>query len=141
MALASVIDEYVAAFGAMTGITKCYSDPPEAMTEFPCAIVYVSSGEMSVGGHGAESFHVINLEIHHSRQVLQDAVDSAKVWPERVLYTLHTNMVADQFGGYVAAIRYPLTYEALALTYAAEVHYGMRFRIDTKLITDPAVSV
>jgi hypothetical protein len=141
MALTDVIDQYVTAFGAMTGLQKCYSDPPEAMTEFPCAIVYVTSGEMSVGSQGAVSFHMVNLEIHHSRQILPDAVDAAKVWPERVLHAIHTNMVADRFGGEVSAIRYPLTYDALALMYANETHYGMRFRIDTKIITDPSVSV
>ena len=137
MALDNVIDEYVAAFGAMTGISKCYSDPPEAMTEFPCAIVYAQSGEMNVTAGRAISIHVVILEVHHSRQILPEAVDAAKVWPDRVLNKIYTEMASDSFGGYVAAIDWPMTYDALALIYGAETHYGMRFRIPTKVITDP----
>ena len=134
MALADVIDQYVTAFGAMTGIIKCHADPPEQMAQFPCAIVYVSSGEMTVGGHGAQSIHTIILDIHHSRVILPRAVDEAKVWPERVLNKLYTG---GTFGGYVAAVVWPMTYDALALSYAGETHYGMRFRIPTKVITTP----
>jgi hypothetical protein len=134
MALSDVIDQYVTAFGAMTGLVRCYADPPEAMTEFPCAIVYASSGEMAVGGHGAQSIHMINLEIHHSRQILPEAVDAAKVWPDRVLSALYNG---GTFGGYVAAVVWPVTYDALALGYNTETHYGMRFRIPTKVITTP----
>lgn len=137
MALSDVIDQYVTAFGGMTGMQRVYADPPEALAEFPCALVYVASGELTVGGHGAQAIHVINLEIHHSRQILPEAVDAAKVWPERVVKELHTEMLADRFGGYVAAVVWPVTYEALALQYNNEVHYGLRFRIPTKVIFDP----
>lgn len=141
MTLANVIDEFVTAFGGMTGITKCYADPPEAITQFPAALVYVTSGEISVGSHGAQAIHTITLDIHHSRQILPDAVDAAKVWPDRVTYELHTEMLADRFGGYVTAIVYPVTYEAVALAYAGETHYGMRFRIPTKIISNPSTAV
>jgi len=134
MALSDVIDQYVTAFGAMTDMTRCYADPPEAMKEFPCAIVYATSGDMTVGGGMAVSIHVINLEIHHSRQILPDAIDDAKVWPDRVLSALYGG---GTFGGYVAAVVWPVTYEALALGYSGETHYGMRFRIPTKVITAP----
>ena len=134
MALADVIDQYVTAFGAMTGIIKCHADPPEQMAQFPCAIVYVSSGEMTVGGHGAQSIYTSVLDIHHSRVILPRAVDEAKVWPERVLNKLYTG---GTFGGYVAAVVWPIAFDALALSYAGETHYGMRFRIPTKVITTP----
>jgi hypothetical protein len=134
MALADVIDQYVTAFGAMTGIIKCHADPPEQMAQFPCAIVYVSSGEITSMAGRAQAIHVITLDIHHSRVILPRAVDEAKVWPERVTNKLWTG---GTFGGYVAAVVWPVTYEALALSYAGEVHYGLRFRIPTKVITDP----
>lgn len=134
MALSDVIDQYVTAFGAMTGIVKCFDDPPEQMAQFPSAIVYVSNGQMTVGGHGAQSIHTVILEIHHSRVILPQAVDEAKVWPERVTSALYHG---GTFGGYVAAIVWPVTYEALALGYSGETHYGMRFRIPTKVITAP----
>ena len=129
MALPNVIDQYVSTFGAMTGIVKCFDDPPEQIAQFPAAIVYVSSGTLNVAGGWAENHHIIILDIHHSRVILPRAVDEAKVWPERVQYALNTG---GTFGGYVAAINWPVTYEALALAYAGETHYGMRFRIDTK---------
>ncbi len=138
MALSDAIDQYVTAFAGMTGMQRVYSDPPEAMTEFPCGIVYVQSGEMNVVAGRAINIHNIILEIHHSRQILPEAIDAAKVWPERVQYELYTEMLADQFGSYVAAISWPVTYDALALGYGGETHYGLRFRIPTKIITDPA---
>lgn len=138
MALSDAIDQYVTAFGEMTDMQRVYADPPEAMTEFPCAIVYVQSGELNVTAGRAINIHNIILEIHHSRQILPEAIDAAKVWPERVQKELHTEMLSDQFGGYVAAVVWPVTYDALALGYATETHYGMRFRIPTKIITDPA---
>ena len=134
MALADVIDQYVTAFGAMTGITRCYSDPPESIQEFPAAIVYAKSGTINMGGGGlVEELHTIILEIHHERQMLELAVDAAKVWPRRVTTALYNG---GTFGGYVTAVVWPIYYDALAVTYgsAQDIHYVMQFRITTKVL-------
>ena len=131
MALADVIDQYVTAFGNMTGIVKCYADPPDSMSQFPCAMVYVQSGEMNATAGGSISIHTIVLEVHHSQNVLPKAVDEAKVWPERVMSALYNG---GTFGGYVTAVRWPITYEVLGLSFGGELHYGMRFSIPTKVI-------
>lgn len=126
------IDALLEAVGTIPGIERVYADPPEALSEFPCAIAYVSSGELSYFP-GAYCTHNIMLEIHHSRQILQTAIDEAKAWPDLVL----TALVADgTFDGFVEAVVWPVTYDALALGYNSETHYGIRFRIPLMLYND-----
>ena len=130
--LEDALDALLSAVSTIPGLPRVYADPPESLSEFPCAIAYVTSGELS-WFPGAQCTHYISLDIYHSRQILPEAVDAAKVWPNRVL----TALVADgTFGGYVEAVVWPVSYEAVAMTYNNDLHYGMRFRIPLMLFND-----
>lgn len=128
MTLETRVNGLVTTLGAMTGIVRAYADPPESLNEFPCLIAFASAGTMEVVTAGlGKNIHTIVVEIHHSREIMQAAIDAAKVWPDRVLQALYTAAAA----GTVTVV-WPMTYEALPLPYNQEVHYGMRFRIPVK---------
>jgi hypothetical protein len=98
------------------------------LAQLPCLIAFAGSGTMEAVSYGlGKNLHTVIVEIHHSRTIVQAAIDAAKVWPDRVLAALYTAQKTSAL--YVV---YPFTYEALALPYNNEVHYGMRFRITIK---------
>jgi hypothetical protein len=128
MTLKTVVDGLVTTLGAMTGIVRAYTDPPESLSEFPCLIAFAGSGEMQVVSAGlGKSLHTVVVEIHHDRQIIQQAIDEAKVWPDRVLAALYAAQAASTL-----AVVWPVTYEALPLPYNQEVHYGVRLRVTVK---------
>lgn len=128
MSLEMTVDELISVLGAMTGIVRAYSDPPESLNEFPCLIAYVGSGTMEAVSVGfGKGLHTVIVEIHHDRQILPQAVDEAKVWPDRVLQALYAACSAGTL-----TLVWPFSYEALPLPYNQEVHYGVRFRITCK---------
>lgn len=124
MTLATVVDGLVTTLGAMTGIERAYADPPESLNEFPCLIAFAGSGTLEVVSAGlGKNLHTVIVEIHHSRQIIQEAIDGAKVWPDLVLAALY---------GSSHQVVYPVTYEALPLPYNQETHYGVRLRVTVK---------
>jgi hypothetical protein len=128
MTLETVVDGLVTTLGTMTGIERAYADPPEALAQFPCLIAFAGSGTMEVVTAGlGKSLHTVIVEIHHSRTIVQAAIDAAKVWPDRVLAALYAAQKTSAL--YVV---YPFTYESLPLPYNQETHYGVRFRITIK---------
>jgi hypothetical protein len=130
MSLDAAIDGLRAAVATMTGLTRVYTDPPESLNEFPCAFVVADSGEMSDSGAGGYSLHTLAVEVFHSRTVIAQAVDGAKVWPDRMFAALRAD---PRLGGSVSHVRWPMTWQAGALTYNGITHYGMRFRITVKV--------
>lgn len=127
MSLATVVDAVATHVQALTGMKRVYADPPDSMSEFPCAIVYAQSGEMGhrIGkGLCASGEHVIVVEIHHARQVLPQAVAASQVWPDLLFTQLQ--------GSSTLNVLYPVRYVAGALEYGKEVHYGVRFEITVR---------
>lgn len=128
MTLATVVDGLVTTLGGMTGIVRAYADPPESLSEFPCLIAYAGSGTSEVISAGVgKNLHTVIVEIHHSRTVIQEAIDQAKVWPDRVLAALYTAQKTNTL-----TVVWPFFYESIPLGYNQEVHYGVRFRIPIK---------
>lgn len=130
MSLDAAIDGLRAAVETIPGLARVYTNPPESLNEFPCAFVVADSGEMNDSGAGGYSLHTLVVEIFHARAVLAQAVDGAKVWPDRVLAALR---VDHTLGGTVSHVRWPVTYQAGALNYNNITHYGMRFRVTVKV--------
>ena len=130
MSLDAAIDGLRAAVSTMPGMVRVYDDPPESLNEFPCAFVVTESGEMSDDSAGGFSLHTLIVEIFHSRTVLAQAVDGAKVWPDRMFAALRA---APTLGGSVSHVRWPITYRAGALGYNNITHYGMRISITVKV--------
>lgn len=131
MTLDAAIDGVRAAVGTIAGITRIYDDPPASLSEFPCAFVVAANGEMSDTGAGGLAFHTIAIEIYQSPNITAQAVDGAKVWPDRVFAALRTDTT---LGGKVTHIRWPITYQALGLQYNNVTHYGLRFLCTVKVL-------
>jgi hypothetical protein len=130
MSLDAAIDGLHTAVASMAGLTRVYTDPPASLSEFPCAFVVASNGEMSDSGAGGYSLHTIAVEIYQSPNITAQAVDGAKVWPDRMFAALKA---APTLGGAVSHVRWPITYRALGLVYNNVTHYGMRFEITVKV--------
>lgn len=134
--MADALQDTLTALGvkmaAMTGLTRWYSDPPEALAEFPCGLAYANSGDFTLQGGGwAIGRHVLTINIYHSRQVLPSAIDAAKVWPYRVLAALAADMdISNTVETWDVA---PLRYRFGPLPYGSETHYGVSFDITVKI--------
>ena len=130
MSLDAAIDGLRTAGTGLTGMKRAYADPPESISEFPSAIVYVTGGQLSASAAGGVSLHTLAVEIYHARQVLPQAVDAAKVWPDLMFAALKADMT---LGGAVSHINWPVTYKALPLRYGDQIYYGMRFEVTVKI--------
>lgn len=136
MSLDTAIDGLRTALSAMTGLKRTYDDPPESISDFPSLIVYSKSGTMLYTASGGYSLHALVAEVYLSRQVLPEAIDAAKVWPDRVYAILK----ADQtLGGAVSHVVWDtqtglgLRYQMLPLQYNQNLHFGVRFEITVKV--------
>lgn len=131
MTLERAINGLSAVVAGLAGLTRFYTDPPASLSEFPCAFVVASNGEMSDSGAGGIAFHTLAIEIYQAPNITAQAVDGAKVWPDRVFAALTADPL---LGGNVTHIRWPITYRALGLQYNNVTHYGMRFEVTVKVI-------
>ena len=131
MSLDAAIGGVRTAVATMAGLTRVYDDPPASLSEFPCAFVVAASGEMSDSGAGGLAFHTIAIEIYQAPNITAQAVDGAKVWPDRVFMALRSDPT---LGGTVTHVRWPITYRALGLQYNNVTHYGMRFDVTIKVL-------
>lgn len=113
---------------------RVYANPPESINQFPAAITYVQEGTLEDTAMGGLSFHTLVAEIYVARQLLPQAVDAAKVWPDTVFGALRT---ADStWDGAIAHVVWPLRYRAGPMQYGGPdmVHYGVRFTITAKIL-------
>jgi hypothetical protein len=62
--------------------------------------------------------------------MLPQAVNDAKVWPDRVFTALKANY---RLNNSIEHIVYPVRYEASGLQYNAVTHYGIRFQVRVKI--------
>ncbi len=123
----TAINEFRNAIATVPGLKRVYTDPPESISEFPCAVVYLKSGEMT---ENAPCFHDFVADIYHAREMLPQAVNDAKVWSDRVFTALKANF---RLNNSIEHIVYPIRYEASGLQYNAVTHYGVRFRVRVKI--------
>lgn len=130
MSVQAAINGLNAVIATITGLKRVYADPPEAISEFPSALTYIGSGEMYAAASGGHSLHTLVVEIYHGRQIMAQAVNEAKVWPDRVYAALKAD---EKLGGAVSHIGWPLRYRALPLNYNDLVHFGIRFEVVVKV--------
>lgn len=122
----------------IAGLRRVYTDPPESISEFPCAMTYIGEGTYSGGGDVTYGIHTLILDIYEARQVLPQAVNSAKQWPDKVLAMLRSEVAPGNttLDGTVTAIgdgRQFFRYRAQPMEYNANIHYGVRFWIPVKI--------
>lgn len=133
MTLAAAVDGLRDAMRTVAGLNRVYDDPPGAINEFPAAIVFAVSGELSETGAGALCLHTLAVEVYQDPAVTAQAIDAAQVWPDRVLTAIRDDPT---MGGAVAHVRYPVTYRMGPLAYngTQQPHYGVTFQVTVKVI-------
>lgn len=112
---------------------RVYADPPESINEFPSAIVYSNEGIYGIGSADlTRAYHTLIVDIYHARQVLPQAIDSAKVWPDLVYGVIRDAMTAGTLDVVATSGRAEVNYRTTSLPYNDVVHFGVRFTIRLK---------
>lgn len=124
MSLATTISLLAAHIDNLAGV-RVHTAAPDTLSDLPAAILYPFEGTMEANAAGGRSFHTVVVEIHHSRQVLPQAITEAVVWPDAVYAELKA--ATDLH------IIWPYKYRAAGLQYGNETHYGVRFEIQVKV--------
>jgi len=118
--------------GALAGMKRNYANPPESINEFPSSMAYIESGTY-IDGPAAVGLHVLILDIYEARQVLAQAVDSAKQWPDKVRTMLASDRQLAGTVSHVGDATQMFRYRAQPMQYNDQVHYGVRFWIPVKV--------
>lgn len=131
---------------AICGLNTCmktirrlnvYDDPPESINQFPSAITYIGYGETQDGANGGFSLHTLIAEIYIAGQLLPQAVDEAKKWPDLVRTALKYGD-DPTWGGTISHVVWPMRYKSGAMRYIGnaggeKLHYGIQFTIPVKI--------
>lgn len=131
MSVSAVIAGLNTRLGTIAGLTVL-ANPPESINEFPSSIAYHLRTETWNSASGGYSLHTIRVEVYEARQVLPQAVDRAKAWPDSV----RTAVKADEtLAGQATAILWPMRCESTPLRYGGQdnVYFGVRFEITYKV--------
>ncbi len=124
MSLATTISLLAAHIDNLPAL-RVHTAAPDTLSDLPAAIIYPYEGTMEANAAGGRSFHKLVVEIHHSRQVLPQAITEAQVWPDLVYAELKA--ATDLH------IIWPFTYKAAGFAYGNETHYGVRFEVTVKV--------
>ena len=132
MSVANAINGLNTIMRTVSGL-KVYADPPESINQFPSCITYVQSGTMEDNASGGTSLHTLICEIYVARQLLPQAVDGAKVWPDTVFALFKAADVT--WSGAIAHIVWPMRYRAGPMQYGGSdsLLYGVQFTIQAKV--------
>lgn len=129
MSVANVITGINTQLDTISGLVVL-SDPPESINQFPSSIAYHYRTETYNAAFGGYSLHTIRVEIYEARQVLPQAVNRAKAWPDSV----RTAIKADEsLGGAATGVIWPMRCESMPLRYGETVYFGVRFEITYKV--------
>jgi len=112
---------------------RVYADPPESINEFPSAIVYSLDGTYQLGSADlTRAYHTLIVDIYHARQMLPQAIDSAKAWPDLVYGAIRDAMTAGTLDVVATGGRSEVNYRTTPLPYGEIMHFGVRFTIRLK---------
>lgn len=132
MEVESAVDALNIVAAALSGMRRNYADPPESISEFPCSMAYIDSG-VYIAGPAQHGNHILILDIYEARQVLAQAVDSAKQWPDKVRTALTANLTLNDTVSHVGDATQFFRYRAQPMPYNDAIHYGVRFWIPVKV--------
>lgn len=134
MSLETAVDALVTLAGTLTGLTRMYADPPPSISEFPCGMAYIESGEYSqITQCAGRGDHNLILIIYESNTVTPQAIDRAKRWPDLVRTLLRANLTLSGTVSYIGSGGSIFAYRAGPLPYNDILHYGVRFVIPIKI--------
>ena len=132
MSLETAVDALVTLAGTLTGLTRMYADPPPSISEFPCGMAYIESGEY-IAGPSAHGNHNLVLVIYESNTVTPQAIDRAKRWPDVVRTLLTANLTLSGTATHVGNKDRLFRYRDGPMPYNDILHYGVRFVIPVKV--------
>jgi len=134
--LGEVLEALGQVLGDMPGLVRWFDQPPENMSEFPCAMAWVREGEIGEVSAGlSRGLHTVYVDIFQARTVLPEAIEKANGWPYRVFRRLQDNATLN---GTVAAIVWPMRHRAGPMTYAnGDAPYdGVRCEVSVKVLVE-----
>lgn len=132
MTLEAAVNAMVVAVRTLDGLKKMYNDPPESLSEFPCGLAYIDSGEY-IAGPSSHGNHIIIVDIYESRSILPQSVDRAKQWPDKMQALLAANLTLTGTASHVGNRDRFFSYRAMAMQYNDMIYYGVRFTIPVKV--------
>lgn len=114
---------------------RVYPDPPESISQFPSCITYVQEGAMEARSSGGISLHTLIAEIYVARQMLPQAVDGAKVWPDLVFAALKADPYLRGSVSHVVWEDKGFKYRMGPMDYGGTgaIFYGCRFSVVVKI--------
>jgi hypothetical protein len=133
MSLETAIARLNVVVGALAGLRRCYADPPESISEFPCGMTYIESGTYTDSAAGGYGIHTLIVDIYESRTVMQQAVNAAKPWPDKMRTALRADLTLAATVSHVGDAQMFFRYRAGPMLYNDITHYGVRFWIPVKV--------
>lgn len=116
--------------GALSGVRKAPTTPPESMNEFPFAIAYLGTGEWTHYTNGGKQFlGDIMVELHVARKDLPRNVgllmDYAESIPNAIMADVTLNGTVSSVNGVrcegLRAVNYAQGLETLAMAWAVHI--------------------
>lgn len=132
MTLEAAVNAMVVAVRTLDGLKKMYDNPPESLSEFPCGIAYIDSGEY-IAGPVSHGNHIITVDIYESRSILPQSVDRAKGWPDKMRTLLAANLTLTGAASHIGSANRFFSYRAMPMQYNDMLYYGVRFQIPVKV--------
>ena len=135
MSLETAVTNMATLMSGLADMKRVYSSPPEALKEFPCAIVYLRDGEFDAFGGGGRCRATLVLDIYESRTVLAEAVVRSNRWPDRVRTKINTDNSLSGALSHIGTEEYYFRFRAGAMRYggAEDIYYGCSFEFPVKV--------
>lgn len=135
MSLEAAIDALTTLAGTLDGLRRMYTDPPPSISEFPCGMVYIESGEYTqITRCAGRGDHNLVLAIYESNTITAQAIRRANRWPDLVRTLLRANLTLSGTVNYIGISNNQLfSYRAGPMPYNDILHYGVRFVIPVKI--------
>ena len=130
---ATLITNLGAIVATIPQIKRVYADPPDSISEFPCAMIYTVGGDMEAQGVGHfRVFHNLELDIYSNMNVTAEAIAEARIWPGLLFPLLAADMTLSAAAASTDGV---ISYVSGPMPYGTDMHYGVKFSIRYKMIT------
>lgn len=132
MTLEAAINAMVVAVRTLDGLNKMYNNPPESLSEMPCGMALIESGEY-IAGPVSHGNHIIIVDIYDTRTILPQSVDRAKGWPDKMRTLLAANITLNGTVSHVGNRDRFFSYRSGVAVYNDALYFRVRFLIPVKV--------
>jgi hypothetical protein len=115
----------------LSGMKEAPDYPPESVNQFPFAVTYYRTGEITMEAGWMKAVYTLFCELHFARQVLPLAVAKAMPYHNTMLAALQADPTLN---GTVSTVVSPVltTFGVLEYGGPENIHIGWRFTITVK---------